>query len=209
MSVLDPSRTYTFSQISESNIAAIDLAPVFGYTLERVMQAPIPVSGKPVERIEALDRQIREILPLTDLTSETARREALVAPLLSEVVRRCQARWSMEFPLRVAPQLQGNLDYLLRKHFQVLVIEAKRDDLENGATQLVAEMIALDQWEESFSVEQQPALLGAVTIGTLWQFVVLDRVQKHFWQSVEGYQVPKDIEMVMRILIETLQGGDR
>ncbi|MBR8833985.1 MAG: hypothetical protein DSM106950_08080 [Stigonema ocellatum SAG 48.90 = DSM 106950] len=47
----------------------------------------------------------------------------------------------------------------------------KRDDLDYGFTQLIAELIAL-VWERSPKVEQQPRLLGAITTGQIWQFAV-------------------------------------
>jgi hypothetical protein len=81
------------------------------------------------------------------------------------------------------------------------VIEAKREDLDYGFTQLVAEMIALDQWDRS---PDQPQLLGAVTTGQIWRFGLLDRATKHIEQGLDLYRVPDDLDIVVRILIQAL-----
>jgi len=112
----------------------------------------------------------------------------------------------VEYPVNVSNQLQGNLDYLLSidNLGQLLVIEAKRDDLDYGFTQLIAELIALDLWERSPKVEQQPQLVGAITTGQIWQFAVLDRVAKHLDQGLDSYVLPRDIETLLRILVQSL-----
>ena len=46
-----------------------------------------------------------------------------------EVVRYCQCQMRIEYPLTVNNWLKGNLDYLLRSTNNLLVIEAKNDDL--------------------------------------------------------------------------------
>jgi len=56
------------------------------------------------------------------------------------------------------------LDYLLRSQKNLLVIEAKNDDLTRGFTQLAVELIALAE------VEENNILYGAVTIGDVWRF---------------------------------------
>ena len=57
----------------------------------------------------------------------------------------------------------------------LLDIEAKRDDVESGFTQLLAELVAIDQWEKA----PQPTLLvGAVSTGNLWQFGILNRTTR-------------------------------
>ncbi|NET61595.1 MAG: hypothetical protein F6K47_37385 [Symploca sp. SIO2E6] len=55
-----------------------------------------------------------------------------------------------------ASWLKGTLDYYFP---DLLVIEAKRDNLDHGFTQLAVELIALDQWINS----ESPILYGAVT----------------------------------------------
>ncbi|MBO3461844.1 hypothetical protein [Aetokthonos hydrillicola] len=72
-----------------------------------------------------------------------------------------------------------------------LVIEAKYEDLTRGFTQLVAEMVALDQWENATTVDQQPILIGVVSTGTIWQFGRLDR--PHERQATVLLSLPQDL----------------
>ncbi len=83
----------------------------------------------------------------------------------------------------------------------MVVIEAKNDDLDYGFTQLFAELIALDQWERSPTAQEQPLLIGAVTTGSLWQFGTLERLDKRLTQGLNAYQVPDDLDDVLRILL--------
>jgi hypothetical protein len=118
-----------------------------------------------------------------------------------DLVHYTKAQLRIEYPLKVTEQLQGYLDYLLRTQAELLVIEAKREDLTYGFTQLAAEMIALDQWEKT---PAQSTLLGAVTTGSIWQFGRLNRATKHFEQGLDIYRVPEDLEPLMRILVQSL-----
>lgn len=72
-----------------------------------------------------LQQRIEESLPLVSLSSETARRETLVAPILFEVARYCLCQIRIEYPLSVNNWLKGNLDYFLKLNLGLLVVEAK------------------------------------------------------------------------------------
>jgi hypothetical protein len=135
------------------------------------------------------------------LTSETARREVLISQVVLEVVQQTKSQLRIEYPIKVTEQLQGYLDYLLQSQSEILVIEAKREDMDYGFSQLVAEMIALDQWDRT---PVQPQLIGVVTTGQIWRFGLLDRQQKLIEQGLDLYRVPDDLEAVLRILIQAL-----
>ncbi len=53
---------------------------------------------------------------------------------------------------------------------ELLAIELKQADVKKGFTQLVTELIALDEWIES----DAPAIYGAVTTGDIWTCGVLE-----------------------------------
>ncbi len=197
--LLDPNRAYTFSNYFDLNPDPFDLVAEFGYSLIRA-QLRLPQFSGQIEQLDALKERIEAILPYVDLVNETARREVLIAPIVSEIVRITHARLSIEYPLQVSQKLQGSLDYYLRTQTQLLVIEAKQADLTRGLTQLTIELIALDQWTEL----TQPDLLGAVTTGNIWQFGVLRRESKQVEQGLNLYRVTEDIETVMRILLAAL-----
>jgi hypothetical protein len=198
--ILDPNQSYTFSKIFDLKIPADDLAEEFGYTLSRE-QLNLPQYSGALDRLQELRSRIEEILPYVDLASEASRREILISRIVTELVHYTKAQLRIEYPLKVSEQLQGYLDYLLRTQTELLVIEAKRQDLDYGFSQLIAEMIALDQWDRT---PEQPVLLGAVTTGKIWQFGLLHRDSRHIEQGLETYRVPEDLNDLMRILVAAL-----
>lgn len=200
MRVLDPQKSYTFNKIFELKIQAKDLASDFGFTLAR-KRLNLPQCTGDLDRLEELKSRIEEVLPYIDLANETTRREMLIARVISDLIHYTKSEVRIEYPVKVTEQLQGYFDYLLKSQKNFLVIEAKQEDLTYGFTQLVAELVALDQWQNS---HEQSELLGAVTTGTLWQFGRLDRTAKHIDQGLDSYRVPDDLDPLMRILVQAL-----
>ncbi len=209
MSILDSNQSYTFSRYFELGFEASELAQEFGYSLTR-KKLNLPQFPDELDRLGELRDRIEEVLPFVPLTNELARREILISRVVTELIHYTQAELRIEYSLKVSNWLQGNLDYFLRVNSlnQLLVIEAKYEDLTRGFTQLVAELVALDQWESATTVDQQPILIGVVSTGTIWQFGRLDRNTKHFEQGINSYRVPEDLEQVMRILVAALKGNN-
>lgn len=200
MRVLDPNQSYTFSKIFELKAEVDALAADFGYSLKRSRLALPQYSGE-LDRLEQLRDRLEEVLPYVNLANEATRREVLIAGVVLDLIHYTHAQLRIEYPIKVSDQLQGLLDYLLRTQNNLLVIEAKQEDLTNGFTQLVAELIALDHWQDS---TQQPLLIGAVTTGTVWQFGRLHRETKEIDQGLDLYLVPDDLDPLMRILVQAL-----
>ncbi len=198
--ILQPGQSYTFRQYFEMSYEPEDILAEFGYTLKRQILS-LPQSNLDLDRLENLKSRIEESLPYISLTSEAARRELLIAPLLLDVVHYTRAQLRIEYPLIVTEQLKGSLDYYLYSIGKLLVIEAKNADLAKGFTQLAVELIALDKWTDS----EQPILQGAVSTGDIWQFGVLHREQKQIQQGLTLYRVPDDLESLVRILVNILQ----
>lgn len=73
-------------------------------------------------------------------------------------------------------------------------------------TQLIAELIALEQWQDN---KDQAYLIGAVTTGKIWEFARLNRGERQIEQGLESYRVPEDIDTVMRILVRALSPTSR
>jgi hypothetical protein len=203
MSLLDPNRPYTFSEIGKLKAPTDELLAEYGYSLERTL-LDLPQYQGELDRLQERRERIEEVLPYIDLTNEQSRREMLIAPLMTDLIHYTRAQLRIEYVLKVSHQLQGELDYLLRTKTNLLVIEAKQEDLTNGFTQMAVELIALDQWEKSTSVEQQPQLVGAVSTGTVWQFGILHRQRKLVTQELTLYRVPTDLEPLMRILLAAM-----
>lgn len=68
------------------------------------------------------------------LTSEQARRELLVAPIIADVCYYTRSQLRIEYPIVVNDWLKGNLDYFVRADTTLLVVEARNDDLARGFT---------------------------------------------------------------------------
>lgn len=198
--ILQPGQSYTFRQYFEMAYEPEDILAEFGYTLQRSVLS-LPQSTADLDRLDDLKSRIQESLPYISLTSEAARRELLIAPLLLDVVHYTRAQLRIEYPLTVTEQLKGSLDYYLYSVGKLLVVEAKNADLAKGFTQLAVELIALDQWTDS----EQPILQGAVSTGDIWQLGILHREQKQIQQGLTLYRVPDDLESLMRILIKILE----
>ncbi|MEB3337981.1 MAG: hypothetical protein VKJ46_10990, partial [Leptolyngbyaceae bacterium] len=172
-----------------------------GYTLSTARLA-LPITPHPLPWESELQQRLERSLTVVSLTSETARRETLVAPILLEVATHCQAQLRIEYPLTVNNWLKGYLDYLLRSSHSLVIVEAKNDDLTRGFTQLAVELIALAQVQES------EILYGAVTIGDAWRFGKLDAVHKQITQDITLLTVPDDLGRVMGILVGILEGRE-
>jgi hypothetical protein len=200
MKILDPNQSYTFSKIFELKVEVDTLVEEFGYSFSRQFLNLAQYSGE-LDRLQQLQSRIEEILPNVILNSETARREILIAPVITELIHYTKAQLRIEYPLKVSEYLQGLLDYLLYHQHHLIVIKAQKEDLDSGFNQLAVQLIALDQWEKT---EPSSTLLGAITIGNIWQFGQLDRRQKQIIQGLETYRVPEDLETLMRILIKAL-----
>jgi hypothetical protein len=198
---LNLNESYTFSKFFELKLSCRNLAQEFGYSFER-KQLNLPRYLGELSRLEETQKRILETQPYISLSSEASRREVLISPVILDLVYYTKAQLEIEYSIKVNQQLQGILDYFLESNQDLLIVEAKREDLDFGMTQLVAELIALDVWLEDKS---QPKLLGAVTTGKSWEFAQLQRTEKHVIQGLESYRVPEDLEELMRILVQALK----
>lgn len=199
--ILQEGQSYTFRSYFEMPYEADEILAEFGYELRRSRLA-LPTVTTILERLPELKQRLEETLVLINLSNEAARREALVFPVLLEVARFCQCQIRIEYSLIVNDWLKGNLDYLLRRNGDLLVIEAKNADLSRGFTQLAVELIALAK------AEPQAVLYGAVTIGDTWRFGRLDSKSHQITQDLALYRVPDDLEQLTQILIGLIQSSE-
>jgi hypothetical protein len=196
--ILQEGQSYTFRSYFEMPYEADEILAELGYALVKT-RLDLPRSNRQLERLEELQQRIDESLLLVSLSSETARRETLVAPALLEVARYCQCQVRIEYPLSVNNWLKGNLDYFLKRNTGLLVVEAKNDDLTRGFTQLAVELIAISE------VEEGEFFYGAVTIGDAWRFGRLEKIKQQIFQDVSLYRIPDDLEDLMKILVGVLE----
>jgi hypothetical protein len=200
IAIIQPEQSYTFSDYFKLNFAPQDILAYFGVSLQR-RSLQLPQYSGTLDRFTELKSRIEESLPRLSLTSEMARREFLIAPVLTDILHYTQATLNVEYPVNVSNQLKGYLDYLLQNQQTFLVIEAKNEDLERGFVQLAIELIALDQWIES----DQPILYGAISTGNIWQFGRFDRQTRAITQDLDLYRVPADLNDLLRILVNILE----
>lgn len=197
--LLPEGSAYTFADYFRLNADVEDVLSYFGYVFESKL-CSLPRASLSLERLADIKLRLEESMPYISLTSEIARREFLIAPVLLEVIHYTHTKVRVEFPLYVTDKLQGTLDYFLQKNNNIVIIEAKNADLQRGFTQLAVEMVALDSWIEA-PAEQ---IYGAVSLGNVWQFGFLQRSARRVTQDLNLYRVPADVEDVLRILIALL-----
>ncbi len=198
---IKPDRAYTFSDFFALNLPTDKIVRYFGYRYQRA-SLPLPTTDQPLDRIADLRARLNANLRQVNLNNEAARREFLIAPVLSELLYYTTVRVSVEMALYATRQLQGTLDYYLESTHQLLIIEAKNADLQKGFTQLATELIALDQVR---TPNARVNLYGAVSIGDVWQFGVLDGQSRQVTQDINLFRVPEDVENLLHVLIAILE----
>ena len=197
--ILDTEQSYTFGSYYEMPYELEDILAEFGYRLER-SQVNLDQFQGLLPGCDRLAQQLRQRLNYISLSSEAARRETFIAPIVMDAAEISQAQVRIEYPLTVSNWLKGTLGYYIFQGQQLLVIEAKQADLVKGFKQLAVELIALDQAEKT----DQPLILGAVTTGEVWMFGQLHRRDRLIVQNTKLYLVPDELETLMRILVKAL-----
>ena len=196
--ILQEDQSYTFRSYFELPYEADEIIAELGYSLIK-QDLSLPKNNEKILEFVAVKEKIKTLLPFVNLSNETARRETLVSPLLLEIVCHCHCQLRIEYPLRVNNWLKGTVDYLLRSNHNLLVIEAKNDDLTRGFTQLCAELIALAE------IEDDNIFYGAVTMGDVWRFGKLDKIEKQIIQDLNLFKIPDDLENLAQILVGILE----
>jgi hypothetical protein len=117
--------------------------------------------------------------------SEKARSEMIVAPVLLEVKRILESKISVfsgrDFTVDKRVGLNGICDFLISRSPEqleieapaIVLVEAKRDNLNSGLGQCMAEMIVAQRFNERNNIVA-PTVYGATTSGTAWRFLKLE-----------------------------------
>lgn len=122
-------------------------------------------------------------------TSEASRSEIIISPLLREIYKKHYQNYSFWIQKSISYDdvLCGTPDYIFSERSElgktvlekpiVIVVEAKKNDFEQGWGQCLAEMLAAQKINEN----PQRAVYGIVTDGNLWQFgrLLADIFTKH------------------------------
>jgi hypothetical protein len=197
--ILQPGASYSFRSYCSLPNDTDEILAEFAYSFTQA-RLQLPRSSRAIERLQDLRQQLEETLPYVTLNSEAAKREILIAPVLSRVAVICRRILRIEYSLKINEQLQGTLDYFLQSMHSLVVVEAKRDDLTRGFTQLAVELIALAMLEDAPEI-----LYGAVTMGHVWVFGTLERSARLVTRDIASYTLPDDVEELVRILVGILE----
>jgi hypothetical protein len=151
----------------------------------------------------------QQSLPLAQRArSEKAKSELLVSPILVEVRRlvgdRIQLFSGEEFNVDRDRGLNGFCDFLFSRSTTsyviqapiLMLVEAKKGELDVGLGQCIAEMFAAQIFNQSKD-KLIPVIYGCVTSGKLWQFLKLEG--KDVTIDINEYQVTP-VERILGIL---------
>ena len=140
----------------------------------------------PVSVSDFLTGMLAENIPLAvAISTEKARSELIIAPVLLEARRQVHRRVSLfsgsEFNVDESQGLNGVCDFLFSLSPEQLtievpviaVVEAKNDNLKSGLGQCMAEMVAVRLFNQQRGRELS-CVYGVVTTGSLWKFMRLE-----------------------------------
>jgi hypothetical protein len=192
-----------------SDFSLARVKKVFGLTLDESRN--LFADTKPVSPSEILTTILIDYVPLaTFISTEKARSEFLIAPILAEVRRLLNKRVSLfsgkDFTVDPERGLQGFCDYIISGSSEQLFIsapfitifEAKKEDIIGGLGQCAAAMVAAQCFNQNQDTEVD-RIYGAVTTGTNWKFLILEETTVYI-DPIEYYI--QDVDKILGILLQ-------
>jgi hypothetical protein len=162
---------------------------------------------EPIAPSDYLQEALRLGLPvILARGSEKARSELLIAPILLEVSRHLSHQVALfsgeDFTVDASRGLNGSCDFLISRSPQqleieqpvIIIVEAKKVDLNSGLGQCLAEMFAA----QMFNASESSVIYGCVTTGTGWKFLRLEGTVANI--DVTEYPIPP-VDQVLGILV--------
>ncbi len=153
----------------------------------------------PAENIEPSQNFVDELNFTLDSIpvrfSEAARTETLIFPILKEAYKSYKDKYILwiQRPIAYNKQLSGTPDYLIATKsplgisvFEtpfVAVVEAKKNDFEEGWGQCLAELVAV----QKINGDENKTVYGIVTDGENWQFGKLQKAL--FTQNINSFNI--------------------
>lgn len=146
------------------------------------------------------------------ISSDKARREMIISPILLEIRRRFNYKIGLfsgvEFAVDTQRGLNGFYDFILSLSPEqlfvrspvIVLVESKNENLRSGLAQCIAEMLAAQIFNER-SGNAIKVIYGAVTIGTIWQFLKLENNIVSI--DLSEYYI-KDIQKILGILYSAI-----
>ncbi|MFM6246485.1 MAG: hypothetical protein ACKPFD_17440 [Dolichospermum sp.] len=193
--------------------------PYSDFTLKKVRQdlaIAIHEGGRffpdipPVKPDDLLNQELEEGLPLVLARgSEKARSEWIISPVLTAVRRLLNRQISLfsgeDFTVDPNLGLNGICDFLISKsptqlEIQapaIIIIEAKKENLNGSLGQCIAEMVAAQKFNTANNITI-PTIFGSVTSGTTWKFLKLE--DNSVTIDITEYPIPP-VEQILAFLM--------
>lgn len=140
-----------------------------------------------VQPSDFLKETLQNNLPLAlAINTEKSRSEMIIAPILIELRKTVNNQISLfsgtEFNVDPSKGLNGTCDFLISLDSEQLfikspvftIVEAKKENLNAGLGQCLAEMIAAQIFNEQEG-NQISTIYGVVTTGNIWKFLQLNK----------------------------------
>ncbi|MBJ7900446.1 MAG: hypothetical protein GC158_11125 [Cyanobacteria bacterium RI_101] len=163
----------------------------------------------------SLEETLKENLSLALASNtEKSRSEMIIAPVLVDLRRQLGHRISLfsgiNFSVDPSQGLNGNCDFLISQSSELLVlkapivtlVEAKKEDLNGGLGQCVAEMVAAQYFNRQEG-NVIPVIYGAVTSGTVWKFLKL--INNQVFIDLKEYYLD-NLGQILGILVSAIEG---
>ncbi|MEH2416170.1 hypothetical protein [Nostoc sp.] len=140
--------------------------------------------------------------------SEKARSELIIAPILVDLRRQLREQIGLfsgvDFTVDNSKGLNGTCDFIITKSPEILiltapvitVVEAKKENINAGLGQCAAEMVAAQIFNQQAATEIK-IIYGAVTTGSIWQFLKLE--EQTLTIDLSEYYL-KDVNKILGIL---------
>ena len=146
------------------------------------------------------------------ISTEKARSEMIISPILLEIRRKFNYQISLfsgvDFTVDSQRGLNGFCDFILSLSSEqllvrspvIVLVESKNENLRFGLAQCIAEMVAAQLFNERGG-NKIKAIYGAVTIGTIWQFLQLEGNVVSI--DLSEYYI-KDVKKILGILYSAI-----
>ena len=170
----------------------------------------------PINPSATLTDFLANSLPVAVATgSEKARSEMIITPVLLEVRKILQQNISLfsgeDFTVDYESGLDGICDYLISRSPEMLeieapavaVVEAQKADLKTGIGPCVAEMVAMQKFNEAKG-KPISVIYGCVSNGTQWRFLKLE--EKIVSIDLNDYALPP-VDEILGMLVWMVRDG--
>ncbi|NES86842.1 MAG: hypothetical protein F6K10_38945 [Moorea sp. SIO2B7] len=184
------------------------------FNLNTIEEFDIFANIETLESSKFLQKILRDNLSIAIASnSEKARSEMIIAPILVELKRQFKEKINLfsgvDFTVDENQGLNGICDFLVSKSPEkllitapvIMLVEAKKENLNAGLGQCIAEMIAAQLYNQKANNEVE-LIYGAITSGTNWRFLKLDKTDVYI--DLSEYYL-RDLNHILGILATGLK----